>query len=261
MRPHHMKRLLPLLRTKTSALSLRTKLLSGAAAVVLVGATTTATVLAGSGKSQTTSTAATNQVQVKGVSTQTPAAAPPVKPATPTDANSATATTSAANAKPTSTTPTAKPTGTTPASTPVAAPKSPAPAPATTAAPKPKPTCPECGGEPAKTPTRVGALILSGSAITIPAGGLGDASLTARSDSGEAISIPYNTLSVNFGLPPIVTSPRPVGAYGPYHQAVQTFGFNASPDTALGTHTYKIVANGSNGGQYSGYVTVTIVAP
>ncbi len=121
--------------------------------------------------------------------------------------------------------------------------------------------CPECGGEPAKTPTHVGALIFSSMAITIPAGGLTDASLNVRSDSDEAITIPYTAVSANFSLPMISASSRPVGAPQETYRTLQTFSFNASPGTALGTYSYKLVASGNKGGSYSGYVTVTIVAP
>lgn len=127
------------------------------------------------------------------------------------------------------------------------------------ASPPTKPACSECGGDPDKIPSHTGSLILSGTSITILAGGIGDASLTARSDTGEAITIPY--MSIAAGSPMISSSPRPFGSTTSTYEAVKTFGFNASPGTTLGTYSIKVVASGVNKGSYSGNLTVTIVAP
>ncbi|HEX8227340.1 MAG TPA: hypothetical protein VF572_05735 [Candidatus Saccharimonadales bacterium] len=127
----------------------------------------------------------------------------------------------------------------------------PTPAPAPTPAPVVR--CPECGGDPDKTVTRTGALILSAHTFTVAAGSSNSGLLTARSDSGELITVAYPMFKP--GSPMVASSGAPGQAT---YAASQTFGFSVSIGVVPGTYTVTLRASGQNQGAYSADVTLII---
>lgn len=90
--------------------------------------------------------------------------------------------------------------------------------------------------------------------MTLVAGDSDYSLLVARSDSGEAITIPYPLFGP--GSPMISTS-------GPYTQATygtnQTFGFAVSLGVAPGVYNLTIRATSQTKGAYTSNVTVTVL--
>lgn len=161
----------------------------------------------------------------------------------PAPSSAPTKTISGQGAKPAQPAATTKPNTSTPPAT------KPAPSPA----PAPTPRCPECGGDPSKTPTYTGTLIVSGP-ITITAGGISPNTVNIISNTGEAITVPYTALQANFDKPMVSAVSSDYTTFLP----TRTVGFVASPGVTLGTYTYQLVASGVNGGRFYGSIVITI---
>lgn len=209
-------------------------------AVLIVGAAATHTSVIRQSPTKTVGTTTIDKPSVKSVSTSkvtnaSPASDPAVKPTTTTtnknqtDHSSISATTSS----------------------------KPAPSSNQNVSATPPQSCQGCNDPLSETSPRKGALILSSTVINVPMYGRSEI-ITARSDSGELISIPYAQMP---SMQHPLLSTGSVPATNPAYMQIQNFVLYISGNIRAGSFTYKLRAIGADGGSYTGQVTFNIVEP